>query len=262
MTNILEKFRLDGKIAIVTGGAKGLGKEHALTLARAGADVAFCDLLEDLGEDAKKELEKLGVRVYFKKVDVRKSDEIETFLDGVVKNLGVPDILVNNAARPSEGIALETVSDDLWREIIDTNLSSMFYFGKRVANMMIEAKKSGSIINISSINAFVISNIEPRHNVTYCVAKAAIAQLTKGMACEWAKYNIRANSIAPGYIMTDQTKATAAISEAYERNLNMTPMHRYGEIDELAGALLYLASDASTFTTGSIMIIDGGYTSW
>ena len=262
MTNIIDKFRLDGKVAVVTGGAKGLGREHVFTLANAGADVAFCDLLEDVGKETLAEVAKTGRKVYFQKVNVRDSGEIEDFLENVKKNLGVPDILVNNAARPSEGVALETVSDDLWREIIDTNLSSMFYFGKRVAKMMMEAGKGGSIINIASINAFVISNIFPRHNVTYCVAKAAIAQLTKGFACEWAKYNIRANAIAPGYIMTDQTKATAAISEAYERNLNMTPMHRYGEIDELAGALVYLASDASTFTTGTPLLVDGGYTSW
>ena len=262
MADILGKFRLDGKVAIVTGGAKGLGREHAFTLAQAGADVAICDLLEDVGQKTKAEIEKFGHKAYFQKVNVREPKDIDSFLANVKENLGVPDILVNNAARPSEGVALETVSDDLWREIIDTNLSGMFYFGKRVANMMMEAKKGGSIINISSINAFVISNIKPRHNVTYCVAKAAIAQLTKGMACEWAPYNIRANSIAPGYIMTDQTKATAAISEAFERNLNMTPMHRYGEIDELAGALVYLASDASTFTTGTILLVDGGYTSW
>jgi len=98
--------------------------------------------------------------------------------------------------------------------------------------------------------------------VTYCVAKAAVAQLTRGMAAEWAPYNIRVNAIAPGYILTEQTAATASIKEAYERNVNMTPMKRYGRIDELKGAIVYLASDASTYTTGSVILVDGGYTVW
>jgi len=258
----MDMFDLSGRIAIVTGGARGLGREHAIALAEAGADVAICDLLEDAGEKIKLELEAIGRRAYFGRVDVSKPDQIDEFIANVEKALGPIDILVNNAARPSEGVTLHEVDDDLWREIIDINLSSAFYFGKRVAKRMMEMGKGGSIINIASINAFVISNIAPRHNVTYCVAKAALAQLTKGMAAEWAPYNIRVNAIAPGYIMTDQTAATASIQKAYERNIDMTPMKRYGQIDELKGALVYLASDASTFATGSVLLVDGGYTIW
>ncbi|MCL5102891.1 MAG: SDR family oxidoreductase [Armatimonadetes bacterium] len=259
---VLDMFDLTGKVAVVTGGARGLGRQHAFALAEAGADVAICDLLEDEGAKTRSELEAMGRRAYSGKVDVSKPDQIDEFVQNVEEALGPIDILVNNAARPSEGVALHEVEDDVWREIIDINLSSMFYVGKRVAKRMIEHTRGGSIINISSINAFVISNIAPRHNVTYCVAKAAIAQLTKGMAAEWAPYNIRANAIAPGYILTDQTAATASIREAYERNVGMTPMKRYGNLDELKGAIVYLASDASTYTTGSVMLVDGGYTVW
>lgn len=258
----MDMFDLTGKVAVVTGGARSLGRQHAIALAEAGADIAICDLLEEEGAKTRDELAAMGRRAYFGRVDVSKPDEIDEFICNVEAVLGPIDILVNNAARPSEGIALHEVEDDVWREIIDINLSSLFYFGKRVAKRMIEHSTSGRIINIASMNAVVISNILPRHNVIYCVAKAGVVQLTKGMAAEWAPYNIRVNAIAPGYILTDQTAATASIREAYERNVNMTPMKRYGHLDEVKGAIVYLASDASTFATGSVMLIDGGYTIW
>ena len=195
-------------------------------------------------------------------MDVAQSDQIESFLSQVVARLGPIDILVNNAAIPSEGIALHEVSDDQWRRIIDVNLSSLFYVGKRVAQYMIERGRGGRIINIASMNATVIGNLAPRHNVTYCVAKAGVAHLTKGMAAEWAQYGIRVNALAPGFIHTQQTAASAKIPEILERNLANTPMKRYGRLDELKGAIVFLASEASSFATGSVLTLDGGYTVW
>ena len=259
---VIDTFRLDGRVAIVTGGSRGLGRQHAFALAEAGADVAICDLLEEEGERTRRELEALGVRAWFGKVDVTQTEQIDGFIRAVEEKLGPIRILVNNAARPSEGCPLSDLDDALWREILETNLSSVFYFGKRVAARMTAGATGGSIINIASINAFVISNIAPRYNATYCVAKAAVEHLTKGMAAQWAPANIRVNTIAPGYIHTDQTAATAAIPEAFRRNIENTPMKRYGKIDELKGALVFLASDASAFMTGSTLLIDGGYTVW
>lgn len=255
-------FDLRGRVAIVTGGARGLGRQHAFALAEAGADVAICDILEAEGERTRAEIEALGTRAIFGRVDVTVPSEIDRFVAHVEEELGPIRILVNNAARPSEGCPLEELEDDLWREILDTNLSSLFYFGKRVARRMIARGGGGSIINISSINAFVVSNIAPRHNVAYCVAKAGITGLTKGMAAEWAQYGIRVNALAPGYILTDQTAASAAIPEIYARNIANTPMKRYGRLDELKGAIVYLASDASSFMTGATLLVDGGYTVW
>jgi NAD(P)-dependent dehydrogenase (short-subunit alcohol dehydrogenase family) len=120
----------------------------------------------------------------------------------------------------------------------------------------------GSIINIASINAFVISNIAPRYNAAYCVAKAGVAHLTRAMAAQWAPVGIRVNALAPGYILTDQTAASARIPEVYERNIRATPMGRYGRLDELKGAIVFLASQASSYMTGSVLTIDGGYTVW
>jgi NAD(P)-dependent dehydrogenase (short-subunit alcohol dehydrogenase family) len=259
---VLDLFKLDGQVALVTGGAQNLGRQHALALAEAGADVAICDLAEEAGQATRRELEALGRRAWFGKVDVTQSDQIDAFVSEVVRQFGKIDILVNNAAIPSEGIALHEVSDDQWRRIIDTNLSSLFYFGKRVAQHMIQRAQGGRIINIASMNWMVIGNIFPRHNVTYCVAKAGVAHLTRGMASEWAQYNIRVNALAPGFIHTQQTAASAKIPEVYERNLTNTPMKRYGRLDELKGAIVFLASEASSFATGAVLNIDGGYTVW
>ncbi len=257
--SVLDTFRLNGRVAIVTGGARGLGRQHALALAEAGADVAICDLLKAEGERTRQELEALGAKAWFGTVDVTKPDQIDGFIADVEKNLGPIRILVNNAARPSEGCALADLDDKLWREILEINLSSVFYFSKRVAARMMAG---GSMIHIASINACVISNIAPRYNATYCAAKAAIANLAKSMAAQWAPQNIRVNAIAPGYIHTDQTAATAAIQEALRRNIENTPMKRYGRMDELKGAIVFLASDASSFMTGSTLVVDGGYTVW
>jgi len=259
----LDLFSLKGSVAIVTGGARGLGYQHALALAEAGADVAICDLLEPEGETAARTLAaETGRRTVFGKTDVTVPEQIDVFIEKVTARFGQLDILVNNAARPSEGCPLEQVGDDLWRTILDTNLSSLFYFGKRVAQHMIARKTAGRIINIASMNATVIGNLAPRHNVAYCVAKAGVAHLTKGMAAEWAPYGIRVNALAPGYIHTDQTKASASIPEVLRRNIANTPMQRYGRSDELKGTLVYLASEASSFMTGSLVTVDGGYTIW
>jgi NAD(P)-dependent dehydrogenase (short-subunit alcohol dehydrogenase family) len=257
----LDLFRLDGKVAIVTGGARGLGRQHALALAEAGAKLAICDLLEEEGERTRAELAAICGDALFGRVDVGSSIQIEAFLETVQSRFGRLDILVNNAGRPSEGIELDLVGDELWRNIIDINLSSLFYFGKRAAAIMRESG-GGSIINIGSINSTIISNITPRHNVTYCVAKAGVAHLSRGMAAEWASWNVRVNTLAPGYILTDQTAASASNPSIYERNIANTPMGRYGRIDELKGAVVFLASDASSFMTGGLLTIDGGYTIW
>jgi NAD(P)-dependent dehydrogenase (short-subunit alcohol dehydrogenase family) len=259
----LDLFSLRGTVAVVTGGARALGYQHALALAEAGADVAICDLLEREGEAAARALaEETGRRTFFAPADVTRTDQIDAFLDQAEARLGPIDILVNNAARPSEGCPLEEVGDDLWRSILDTNLSSQFYVGRRVAARLIARKAPGRIINIASMNATVIGNLAPRHNVAYCVAKAGVAHLTRGMAAEWAPYGIRVNAVAPGFILTDQTRASASVPEIYRRNVENTPMKRYGRLDELKGTIVYLASEASSFMTGSLVTVDGGYTIW
>jgi len=260
--SVLDLFSLAGRAAIVTGGARGLGRQMALALAEAGAHVAICDLLEEDGLCTAAEIAGLGRRAHFGRVDVTSTGEIEAFVAQVIERLGKIDILVNNAGMSSDGLALEEEPDDAWRRMIDTNLSSMFYFGKRVAHHMIDRGEGGAIINMASINAFVISNIAPRHNVPYCVAKAGVAQLTRGMAADWVSYGIRVNAIAPGTMLTAQTAASRRYPEIMERIIANTPMKRYGEEDEIKGLVVYLASPASSFMTGSVVVMDGGTTIW
>lgn len=260
--SVLDLFRLSGQVAIVTGGARGLGRQMALALAEAGADVAICDLREEDGREVADALAALGRRSFFGTVNVTHVDQIETFVNQVVERLGKIDILVNNAGIASDGLALEDEPDEAWRQMIDTNLSSMFYVGKRVARHMIERGAGGVIVNIASINSLVISNIAPRHNVPYCVAKAGVAQLTRGMAADWVAYGIRVNAIAPGTMLTAQTAASRKYPEIVERIIANTPMKRYGEEDEIKGLVVYLASPASSFMTGSLVVMDGGTTIW
>jgi len=260
--SVLDLFNLTGQVAIVTGGARGLGRQMALALVEAGADVAICDLLEEEGRRTATELAVLGRRTLFGRVDVTRADEIEAFIGQVAERLGKIDILVNNAGMSSDGLALQEEPDDAWRRMLDTNLSSMFYVGKRVAQHMIERGAGGVIINMASINSLVISNIAPRHNVPYCVAKAGVAQLTRGMAADWAPYGVRVNAIAPGAMLTAQTAASRKYPEIMERIITNTPMKRYGEEEEIKGLVVYLASPASSFMTGSLVVMDGGTTIW
>jgi NAD(P)-dependent dehydrogenase (short-subunit alcohol dehydrogenase family) len=259
---IQQLFDLSGRAAIVTGGVRGLGRQAALALAEAGADVAICDLLEEEGERTCQEISTLGRASLFGRTDVTSSEQIESFVERVMREFGKINILVNNAGMPSQGCSLEEQDDEGWRLMLETNLSGMFYFGKAVAKRMIDSGQGGAIINIASINSFVISNITPRHNVPYCVAKGGVAQLTRGMASDWVTHNIRVNAIAPGYMLTEQTAKSRKNPEIVDRLINNTPMKRYGQPEEIKGTVVYLASEASSFMTGSVIVIDGGTTIW
>jgi NAD(P)-dependent dehydrogenase (short-subunit alcohol dehydrogenase family) len=259
---VLDLFSLEGKVALVTGAARGLGQQMAYALAEAGADVAICDLLSEAGEATAREIQELGRRSWFGRADVTRSNEIEAFLDDVTSHLGSVDILVNNAGIESEGIPIEEVPDDLWDRIIDTNLSSMFKVAKAVGTRMIARGNGGAIINLSSISGQIISKIFPRHNVAYGVSKAGVAHLTRGLASEWAQHGIRVNALAPGYMLTPNTEASRRFPEIVERLTEMTPLKRYGQPWELKGAVVFLASGASSYVTGSVLVIDGGNTIW
>jgi NAD(P)-dependent dehydrogenase (short-subunit alcohol dehydrogenase family) len=260
--HVLELFKLTGKVAIVTGGARGLGRQIALALAEAGAQVAICDLLEEEGRRTARELTALGQRALYAPVDVTHGAAIDAFLDQVSAELGPIDILFNNAGISSDGLPLVDEPEEAWQRMIDTNLSAMFYCGRRVAQRMIARGAGGVMINMASINALVISNIAPRYNVPYCVAKAGVAQLTRGMAAEWAPHGIRVNAIAPGTMLTAQTAASRQYPEIVQRIIANTPMQRYGEEEEIKGLAVYLASPAASFMTGSIVVMDGGFTTW
>ena len=196
--NVRKCSTCPGKVAIVTGGARGLGRQAALALAEAGADVAICGRNTD-GTPSSKEVEALGRKGFFAKVDLTKSRPRSKCLsEEVIRRFGKIDIFVNNAGIGTRGQSLETVKDEEWHEFIDGILNTVFYMSKPVARHMIARGQGGVIINISSIAAMVISNLAPRYNVPYCVAKAGVSHLTKGMAANWAPHGIRVNAIAPG----------------------------------------------------------------
>jgi NAD(P)-dependent dehydrogenase (short-subunit alcohol dehydrogenase family) len=259
---VLELFELSGKVGIVTGAAQNLGRQSALALAEAGADVAICDLLETQGEQTCSDIKSLGRRCLFGKVDVTRPEEIADFVRWTLDSLGKIDILVNNVGIPCTGRRLEDEDEESWGRVIETNLTSVFSFSKVVAKHMIERGEGGVILNMGSIAGMIINNITPRHNVPYCVSKAGVLHLTRGMASDWAQYGIRVNAIAPGHMMTDQIGYMDQYPEIGERVLANTPLKRLGQVDELKGTLIYLASNASSFMTGSVIVIDGGITIW
>jgi gluconate 5-dehydrogenase len=260
--SVLELFRLAGKTAVVTGGARGLGRQSALALAEAGADVVICDLLEKEGQKTRDELIELGRRALFSQTNVVHKNDVGSFIQRAVQEFGKIDILINNVGIPSEGRSLEDETDEFWDHILQTNLSSVMYVSRAVAQHMIKRQQGGVMINIGSISGLIINNISPRHNVPYCVTKAAVLHLTRGMAANWAGYGIRVNAIAPGYMSTEQTNWMESQPEVGRRLLDNTPMNRFGKVDELKGTVVYLASEAASFVNGQVIIVDGGFTIW
>jgi NAD(P)-dependent dehydrogenase (short-subunit alcohol dehydrogenase family) len=255
----LEKFELKNYCSIVTGAAQGLGKYMALALAEAGSNIIIPDVNLELAKESAKEIEKKGVKALAIKMDVRNKNEIDEMINVVLNDFRSIDVLINNAGI-SKHINIETMDYKDWLEVIDINLNGVFLVSQAVGNVMIKQRK-GSIINISSMSGMIV-NI-PQNQAAYNVSKAAVIMLTKSLAGEWAKYNIRVNTIAPGYMNI------GVAEEFFEKKtdmakkwLLMTPMGRPGEPEELGGIAVYLASEASSFATGGVFPVDGGYTVW
>jgi len=248
----MDLFSIKGKKAIITGGANGIGKCIAKAFARAGADVALVDINEKGMEDLATELQCEGIAVMTIKADVTNKDEVQAMADNVEKTFGTIDILFNNA-----GICINECAQDMayesWSRIIDINLNGVFLVAQAVGRVMIK-NKSGSIINTASIAAHAA--LRPQPQVGYNASKAGVLLITQSLAVEWAPYGVRVNSISPGYIMSDMIVNSPNL-KAWR---DYTPMGRLGEAKELAGAVIYLASDAASYTTGTDIAIDGGYT--
>ena len=258
--NILEKFSLKGRVSLVTGGERGIGRAIALGFAQAGSDVAVAGLDLDSVNEAKELIEKEGVRFFFMRTDVTKEDQVIAMVQEVKKQFGRIDVLVNNAgitrSGPAESLPLES-----WQQVIDVNLTSQFLVSREVGKVMLEQGK-GSIINISSMSGMIVNT--PQTQCNYNASKAGSIQLTKSLASEWAQRGIRVNTIAPGYMRTALTARRFQDPEnpVIKKWFAMTPMGRAGVPEELVGLALYFASDASSFTTGAVMPVDGGYTVW
>lgn len=249
-------FDLTGKSAVVTGASSGLGVQFALALAKQGADVALLARRVDKLETVKAEVEALGVRCIAVPCDVTDTAQLKKAAEEVEAAFGKVDILVNNAGTAGSTPA-EDQTDDEWKRIIDLNLSSVFYASREFGKGMI-ARKYGKIINIGSIHSSVAMT---GFNISgYCASKGGVVMLTKEMANEWAKHNITVNCIGPAYFPSEMTDSFVEDAGFKQILGAYCPMGRAGRKGELDGALVYFASDASSYTTGQLLTIDGGWT--
>lgn len=251
--NIKEKFMLDGKKAYVTGGARGIGKCAAIALAQAGADIAIVDRDIQEAEKTANEIAAYGVKVIAINTDVTKPDDVNKMIDTILKAFGTIDIAFNNA-----GICINENAEDMsfesWKKVIDINLTGVFLTAQAAGRVMIKNAK-GSIINTASMSGHIVNYPQPQ--CAYNASKAGVIMLTKSLAVEWSQHNVRVNCISPGYIATEMTlKATNWIPSW----IASSPARRLGNPEELQGAIVYLASDAATFTTGTDIVIDGAFT--
>ncbi len=252
MTVSPDMFSISGKVALVTGGSRGIGKAIAVGLARFGADVAVTSRkLPDL-EEVAAEIKGLGRKSMAVATHVGRMDEIAALVPRVKEEFGRIDILVNNAAtNPTMDSALD-VEERAWDSIMNLNLKGLFFLSQAVAKVMKE-QGGGTIINVSSV-----AGITPDILPVYSISKAGVIMATKVMAQQWAPYNIRANALAPGLIKTKFSQALWDNEDILQGAMLFTPMRRPGEPDEMVGAVVFLASDASSYVTGHVLVADGG----
>ena len=254
--NILEQFSLNDKVTIMTGGARGLGKAMALSLAQAGSNIVIVDLDLETAQQTASALASEGVRTLVLKVDVTNQTEVDQMADEVVRQFGRIDVLFNNAGI-AQWVNAEEMSLEDWKRIMSVNLDSVFIVSKAVGKIMIRQQR-GSIVNTSSMSGVIVNT--PQSQAAYNVSKAGVIMLTKSLASEWAKHNIRVNAIAPGYMETEMVEQFRAVhKDKIDLWTGLTPMKRMGKPYELGGLAVYLASEASSYVTGAVCLIDGGY---
>ena len=256
--SVLERFSLDGDVAVVTGAGRGLGKEMATALAEAGADVAIADIDVESARESAEELAGDGTDTTAVEVNVTSEESVEAMVETVTDELGPVDVLVNNAGvagnEPAEEMSLE-----LWNKVIDVNLTGVFLCSKHVGKQMLD-RGEGRIVNIASMSGFDVNVPQPQ--VGYNASKAGVRMITQSCAVEWADRGVRVNAIAPGYMRTDLVDGVLKENPEMEDEwIENTPMGRLGQPHELGPLAVYLASDASSYMTGSTVLIDGGYTS-
>ena len=256
---VLELFDLTGEKALVTGAAAGLGRAMAVALAEAGADVAVADMNMEGAQKVVEEIQTKGRDSIAIKVNVTESSQVDEMVKKTVDKFGKVDIAINNAGIGS-GAPAEEMSDELWKKIIDVDLTGVFFCARAEAREMIKSKK-GSIINIASLAGSVVNGGTIGLSA-YSSAKAGVKMLTRTLATDWAKYNIRVNSISPGVMNTAINAEVLTNKELYEKVRNYTPLRRMGEPHELGGVAVFLASSASSFITGADIFVDGGVSIW
>lgn len=250
---ILDKFKLDGRIALVTGAATGLGAEIAIGLAEAGAHVA-CHGNSRSPEETCRRIQGLGGVAFPVTGDLSQQQTPAQLVDQTLKHFGRLDILINNAGTIRRAPAVDYSEAD-WATVIEVNLSSVFRLSQLAGKAMIEKESGGKIVNIASLLSFQGGITVP----AYAASKGGVAQLTKALANEWAKYNINVNAIAPGYMRTTNTAALQADETRNRQILERIPAGRWGEASDVAGAAVFLSSPASDYVNGHVLLVDGGW---
>ena len=250
---ILDKFSLKGKSGIVTGGGTGLGKAMATAVVQAGAEILIVGRRKEVLEATAKEMSRFGGPIIPFQADITKIADLPKIVDKAIKEFGKMDFLFNNAGKgiPSP---CEDYKENDWDEVLMTNLKGPFFLAQAVARKMISANRPGSIINTSSIMAFITLKDSP----AYPTSKAGISHLTKALANSWAKYRIRVNAIAPGWFITEMTHRRFEDKEKNAQTISRIPFGRTGDPEELGGVAVFLASDASSYVTGQTIVVDGG----
>jgi NAD(P)-dependent dehydrogenase (short-subunit alcohol dehydrogenase family) len=254
--SVMELFDLGGKTALVTGGSGGIGKKVALAYVQAGAQVAIADRNSETLEEVTGDITATGGKVIPISCDVTQPEQVSRMLDQVTTELGGVDIAVCNAGIVTVTPILEMSAEEFQR-IQNTNVNGVFLTAQAAARAMVRQGQGGVIINTASMSGHIINT--PQYEGHYCASKAAVMHLTKAMAVEFAPHNIRVNSVSPGYIRTELVEPYTDYHPLWESKI---PMRRLGRPEELTGLYLYLASAASSYMTGSDIVIDGGYTCW
>ena len=255
--SMIDRFRLDGKTALVTGGGQGIGLAYAEALAGAGADVAIVDINADTAKSAAETIAGLGRRSLAIVADVRQREDTDRMVETVIGEWGQLDIGVNNAGVGGWASA-EDMTEDEWDHVMGVNLKGVFLCAQAEARVMIP-RQAGRVINTASMSGTIVNR--PQNQVAYNASKAGVIHLTRSMAGEWAKHGITVNCISPGYMRTPLIESPE-VAEMVPLWLEAVPMGRLGEVSDLQGAIVYLASDASGYLTGHDLVIDGGYSVW
>jgi NAD(P)-dependent dehydrogenase (short-subunit alcohol dehydrogenase family) len=252
----LERFSLAGKVAVVTGGTRGLGAGFAAALGDAGASVVLVGRDSAAADGVLESLRSKDIRAEFVTADVTVAADVQRALDTTLDHFGRVDVLVNNAGACVHAPALDVTPED-WRAVMDVNLDAVWTCSQTFGRHFVD-QRAGTIVNIGSMSGIIVNR--PQWQPAYNASKAAVHHLTRSLAAEWAPHGVRVNALAPGYIKTDMSPVD---DPAFRQHwIEDAPMQRYGTVEELAPAVVFLASDASSFVTGSVLVADGGYTAF